>query len=308
MVRGGLFLILFFPVHWCLADDIYIRLRPEVTLEHSNIYLRDIASVTTSSDDHQKIEKLLAEQIAKMGIHESTMRLSRHDVESIISKHRPDLRESIIFGGAESVSVQGRQAVSLAPEMDSLATWVMQRVGPQLGAVELTVMTKNTEFHDVPMGAVEKRPLFEQTRRSGQDIHIPILVSVDGRVYAKPVLHFRLQPIHGAAALDRTVFPLVSASHATTKIASSLTGAAMDGVTHTDDSDLPGKKSFLITKNQLVRIVVQDGVIRIESDGISLANANVGDEVKVRRGDNPDVLVGHVSGPNTVVVGDDQDV
>ena len=95
-----LLLISLTSVNWCFADDIYIRLKPELTMDHSDVYLRDIVSSITSNIQQRQIDRLLAERVTKLSSHEDPIKLSRKDIELLFSKMSRNWQRHR-FGGAE---------------------------------------------------------------------------------------------------------------------------------------------------------------------------------------------------------------
>lgn len=305
MIRLCLWLLLISPWQWAIAGDVYVRIKSEVTLDHLNVYLGDVATVTADTTDRQMPERLLREPVAHLATLAIPTRIGKQEIEQSLLKRKLDGREDFVFGGPDFIVVYGkRQTISLMPQLDYMANWLAERLSIQLEVVNLTLMTNNVKLTDVPMGKVEQRALFEQIRLSGNDIRIPLSVSVDGHIYAKPIIQFRLDTKHARSDSERPARLTQSVNNAVVRPV--VQSQAVADVYAASQISLV-KKNFLIKKGQHVRIVVQEGSIQIESEGVAMMDADVGDMVKVRRIDGKDMLIGRVLGSDTVVIGNDAD-
>lgn len=279
----------------CFADDIYIRLKPKVTVNHLNISLKEIATVTVNSSNPAMLDRLILKPVVHLSSLVNPVKLTRQQIENSLTQAGLKDAAVISWGGVDSILIYGKsQVVDLSPWMRSVADSMSQKNGTQTDFKLMNVY----ESVEVPMGKVEPRANLEKVRRYGDEIQIPFSIFVDGKLSATRTAHLKMQATNllTGDALNRN------------KDLQKVSSAQLPYMPGSSDqlvelSSNEQNKSFLIKKNQHVRILVQDAAVEIESEGVSLSSANVGDEIKVRRMSSQDVLIGRAIEPNVVVVG-----
>lgn len=293
MMRKGLILLLASFSPWCLAEDVYVHLKPQVTLDHLDVKLGDVASIMTDTDNSRTLQRLIHMPIAKLDSLAVPVSLTRERIDQQLLKLLPELHESISWGGVTAVSIDGKkQAIDLEPYMDQLAAGLMEKITPRWGNVEMTLMNNRMEWMDAPMGKVSIQPHMQQIQWTGRDIRIPLSISVDGRFYTKPIVHFKVRPVKDTGFSD--------AFNSNVQSNNENGGLATNTITPRPSPE----KSTLVKKNQPIRIMAQAGTIQIESAGIALSDGIAGEQLTVRRVGANDTLIGRVSEDGAVIVGD----
>lgn len=293
VIRESLIFLLVSFSPWCFAEDVYIHLKPQVTLDHLDVKLGDVASITTDTDNSRTLKRLVHVPLAKFDSLAVPVSLTREQIEQQLLKLLPELHENISWGGVTAVSIDGKkQAIDLEPYIDQLAAGLIGKITPRLGNVELTLMNNKMESMGAPMGKVRLQPHMQQTQWIGGDIRIPLSIFVDERFYTKPIVHFKVRPVKGTGFSDAS--------------GSNVQSSNGDGdlATKTIASHRNPEKSALVKKNQPILIMAQAGAIQIESAGIALSDGFAGDQLRVRRVGENDTLIGRVSGDGAVIVGD----
>lgn len=261
------------------------------------VRLSDIAAITEDSNE-KVLERTLA-QVVVAHLGDTTARtLTREDIERTLFRSNPTLQDSVVWGGADLVVIRsGVQSVDLTQKIDQLADQVLQILGTRLGPVELTLVSRHADKLEVPAVAkIEEILAIEKAAWAAREVRVPVQIFVDGKKYTETMVKFRWRAKQGQQRVSQEIVYNDSKPGAADNpllTVASLQPQAAENV------------KFLIQKGQRVRLIMHDGDIDIESEGVAISSANIGDLVKVRREDGSDLLVGRVSGPDTVIVGSD---
>lgn len=283
----------------CLAQGIYLRLKSEAVVTLPTVRLSDVAAITENSGEPGLEQKLAHIVVAYFG-DTASKTLTRQDIERTLFRNSPALQDSVAWGGADFVTIRGgAQSIDLTKKIDQLANQVIEVLESHWGTVELTLVNRPAGKLEVPAVAkVEEILSIEKAVWTANEIRVPIQIFVEGKKYTETMVKFRWR---ARQELQRVSQEIVGKD--------AKPGAA--------DNPLPSVVSlqpqtvenvkFLIQKGQRVHLIIHEGHIDIESEGVAVSGANMGELVKVRRGDGSDLLVGRVRGPDTVVVGSDVD-
>lgn len=259
-------------------------MKPVAILDHLDVKLEDVASVTTNSDSSPG-QKLLLASITHLDSLAAPAKLKREDINQRLLKYLPQ-RDNIVWGGATTTSIYGKkQVINLQPPIDQLAGELISTMSPQLGSFELTLVNQKLELVNAPMGLIRFRPDIRLLQWTANDFHIPLSVFVDDKLYAKPIVHFK---IHSAPTL-----------------AFRAESSPIQGQILPMNTSPSPTKEVLVKKDQPIRIMAKTGTIQIESSGIALADGKAGDRLTIHRNGTTDTLIGRVSQNGTVIVGDE---
>lgn len=252
MLRTGLSALAFIGIAIgtdCRAERVFINLRPQAEVDRAEVRLTDIAEIATRNSN--VAEQLGSTVVFKCPSLASLCRLGKSDVVAVTQARAQQLGANLIWGSNEGVTVRGRmRPLSLMPAADRAAIRILQQMDQ--GYPLAVSIQEGPGSIDVPPGIAEFRPEFDQMRWVGSAIELPIHVLVDGASVAKPVIRY---------ALRRSFVSAPPEELATERL--------------TSDS--------AVAKNKKVRLLIGSGPVRIEAEGIALADADLGGTVRVRR-------------------------
>lgn len=283
----------------CLAQDIYLRLKPEVEAVLPTVRLGDVAVITQGTRTPALEQKLAGVVVANFGDTPSKI-LTRQNIEETLSRSYPALQGGIVWGGADQIVIRGGvRSINLTKKIDQLAYQIIRMLGPHTGTVELTLVSPQLDKLEVPaIAKIDEVLAIEKTTWSSNEVRVPIQIFMNGQKYTETMVKFRWRVQQGQQRISQEV------AHKTSKPGAA--NSPLDPAVSLQPQMVENVK-FLIQKGQRVHLIMHDGDIDIESEGIAISNANIDDLVKVRRESSSDLFVGRVSGPSTVIVGSDVD-
>lgn len=281
--------------HAC-AEEAFVRLRQHVSLDSVVVQLGDVAEITTGLPE--TTARLRAIEIARLKSLVKPVRLARAEVDALLARQRGFSRGSIAWGGSSEVVISGRLGhVDLTPGLDAAAKLLMEKYGQRRGVV-IRVVDGGGEVL-APPGPVNIRPEMASLRRLGRSIELPLVVEVDGVRVARPQIRFEISWDTFDSPMPEVVLRKSSVLELPPDLSARAPGIDVRRpVGALDDGDL------LIKKDQSVRILVEAGAVRLESDGIALADARHGDMVKVKRSSGNNEIPARVIGRGLVLVGE----
>ena len=296
MPKFFLLLLVFFS-QFSLAEDIYIELMPEATIDRHDVHLSDIAKLT-SNDLNLKasLSKLVIVKLDSLGI---PFKISKIEIEKVTQERMHMLSGSIVWSNAEFCLVRPElHPVDLSRGVDITAMTLMKNV--KVKGVELLSTDTQLPLVAAPRVKIEQRPNFQEARMMGSNITIPLYVFADNRLIAKPALHFRFREVK-PNAIQSVGYTFASKEEV---YASNLEDSEVDDA-KTDAEYIMTpvkKKQFLIQKNQHVKLLIKSGMLEVESQGIAMSNAYLGDQVKVRKLSGSEVLFGRAQEAGVIVL------
>lgn len=263
--------------------EVFVALRPTATVEGRVVRLGDVAAVTTRGASEQG--KYLSIEVSRLASLASPARVTREDIVRRVNTDHPELSGRLVWGGSNEVLVSGKpQRVDLETATNAAATYLMGRLGGG-DLISLRLLDSQTAI-EVPPGNVRSRPDMQAATRSGAVVEVPVIVEVDGVLAARPVLRFAVSrsPRAGNQAAAE------SATMPTTEQRGSPAA----------DTDMT--KPYLVSRQQKVTVLLESDGMRIESEGIALADARMGEQVRVRRTSGNVELAGRAIRQGVVLV------
>lgn len=261
--------------------------------------LGDVAVITQGTRTPALEQKLAGVVVANFGDTPSKI-LTRQNIEETLSRSYPALQGGIVWGGADQIVIRGGvRSINLTKKIDQLAYQIIRMLGPHTGTVELTLVSPQLDKLEVPaIAKIDEVLAIEKTTWSSNEVRVPIQIFMNGQKYTETMVKFRWRVQQGQQRISQEV------AHKTSKPGAA--NSPLDPAVSLQPQMVENVK-FLIQKGQRVHLIMHDGDIDIESEGIAISNANIDDLVKVRRESSSDLFVGRVSGPSTVIVGSDVD-
>jgi len=253
----------------CLAESVFVNLRHEAEIDNVKVRLSDIAEIITQNGS-------VAEQLGSAVVYECASfappcRLTKRDAMASTLAQARQLGADVIWGSNEVVTVRGRmRTLSLSPAIDQAAIRILQRIANG-HPLALKVMEGPTLI-EAPPGKVDFKPEFERIRWVDGNIELPINVRVNGSSVAKPIVRY---------ALQRNLISASAEQGDDKQQHFKRTAGSMVNVQ--GDSMVQNSESSPIIKNRKVRLLVDSGTVRIETEGVALENASIGESVVVRR-------------------------
>lgn len=283
----------------CRAETVFVNLRPEAEVGHSEVKLSDIAEVV--SRDATAADQLGRSFVDKCPSLALPCRLERSRLAPAIETRAAQMGARLVWGANESVALKGRMApLPLSSAIDHGAIRILQRMDQ---GYPLAVNVKDApDSIDAPPGAAEFRPDFNEMRRIGAVIELPINVLVDGVSVARPIIRYGLR--HGFASGKPELPRPVAASSRQDKPA--LLQRPWQGTAGAFQDDRHASEgpagNVLVAKNRKVRLLIDSGPVRVEAEGIALADAGPGGTVDIRRANGLADIRGRVIDHGTVLV------
>lgn len=283
MIRYLLIALLMYSAT-CEAEDIYVQLKKEVELTHLEVQLGDIAEVISNNPGTvQSITRLPVLQLKSVVV---PVKLNKVKIQELLDKKASTIGYSFIWGSEDTVLLTGaKRMIDLSAGADKAASWILENIQSNSGKAVVVPLHK-LELNNMPIGQVEQQPIFSEVRQLLNKVSIPLEVFVDGVLVAKPTLSFK---VNGNLAMS---------NHA----GKNLTEWQEDSISV--KNNLPSAsnpvESYMVQKDQKVQVMLDVGLMHIESGGIALSNGNKGDEVIVQRIDNNELFTGVVSAPGVI--------
>jgi len=267
-----------------------VQLKKEVVLDGLKVRLGDIAEVV--SNDPKTSASISRLPVTELKTLLTPAKLDKAEVQKVLNNKTSNMEYSFVWGSEDSVSIIGKKrSIDLSEGADKAASWIL---GNQSES-EIVALSQ-LRLTDMPMGKVEQRPNFINARRSLDKVFIPLEVFVDGILIAKPVLQFKVN----GSQTRRDDSLIISHEN---KIQPSSSGDFTPKETDSKSTS-SSPEAYVVKKDQKVQVVMELGLMHIESEGIALSSGNTGDEVTVQRIDNNELFIGVVSAPGIVTAGD----
>jgi len=272
------------------SDEVYLNLQSRMQADHVMISLKDMASVVAD------VETPWAQQaIFNIGNLSQPNRLSRVEIEDLLLKQYSWLRGKIVWGGASSILIEGRKhAQSLDAGVAQAQQWLEQTMEGQTGRKSEYRLVNKMSLLELPAGKVSQQPMVERVRFIGHRAEMPLYIFVDQRLIAKRNLQFELRPPSGGRELESL---LTDKDNGKLSVPTD-----KELVANNEIPVVPAGSKLLISKNQLVKVLMQHGPIQIESEGRAQSDAESGTSVMVQRLDSPDMFMAQVLQPGIVTV------
>ncbi|MCB5191875.1 flagella basal body P-ring formation protein FlgA [Methylobacillus arboreus] len=262
------------------GDEVYIELRRQATVDRPDVAVQEIANVIADDPGKRDIEglRLKLETLA------ASQRLAREDIESALVKRFAWLRGKIAWGGATHVEIFARKRkVSLENGIAQARQWLQDEVSSNYEyPVEYRLTSKNLDI-DMPAGKVSQLPATQEFKMTGNRMELPLDIYVDEQWVARRQLQFALHPLRSV--------------NKTESIQGQSSPVALD---KHETAELLHQAG--VSKHQVVKVLMHQGSINIETEGQAERDAKVGETLMVKRLDGPELFLAQVVEPGTVMV------
>lgn len=269
-------------IRFCLAmlcvslahagESAFVELRSEALVEQAGVLLRDIARI--ASRDPAVAERLGSLPVGRCASLAGDCRLDADMIVPEVEAHASETGVRLVWGANRSVAVSGRpRQVSLVAAIERGAAWAVQAYGQGV-PVFVDVVEAQTTL-SVPRGVTSVTPEIGRVRRVGAVLEMPVRVVVDGVEVARPVVRYMVR-----RSADGT-----GDTGAGSRIASMASDTRM-----------------AVAKDQRVRLLIDAGPVRVETEGVALGDARVGGTVRVRRSNGLAAVTGRAVDLGTVQV------
>lgn len=263
------------------ADEVYIELRRQATVDRPDVAVQEIASVTAADPVKRDIEGMRLKLKSSLA---ASQRLDREDVEAALVKRFAWLRGKVAWGGASHVEILARKRkISLENGIAQARRWLQDEVGSKYEyPVEYRLTSKNLDM-DVPAGKVSQLPAIQEFRMTGNRMELPLDIYVDDQWVARRQLQFALHPLRSVSKGESTQSqpsPVALDKHETVELLSQVG----------------------VSKHQVVKVLMHQGSINIETEGQAERDAKVGETLMVKRLDGPELFLAQVVEPGIVMV------
>lgn len=269
-------------IRFCLAmlcasvahagESVFVELRSEAVVEQASVLLRDIARVV--SRDPAVAERFGSLPVGRCASLAGDCRLDADLIVPEVEARAAEAGVRLVWGANRSVAVSGKpRQVSLAAAIERGAAWAVQTYGQ--GAPVFVDVVETQTILSVPHGVVSVTPEIGRVRRAGAVLEMPVRVAVDGVEVAQPVVRY---------VVRRSVDGSGDA------------GAGSSAASIANDARMA------VAKDQRVRLLIDAGPVRVETEGVAMGDARVGGTVKVRRSNGLAALTGRAVDLGTVQV------
>lgn len=279
----------------CRAESVFVNLLPEAQVDRPEIRLADIARMV--GRDPAAAEGLGSAVVATCPTLARPCRLEKARLLPALQAHAAKQGSTLLWGANETVTVTGRRRqLPLAPAIEQAAARILQPMDP---AHPLALEIKEAPVSiDAPPGPAEFRPEFDQMRRFGTMIELPITVLVDGVSVARPLVRYGLRRVGTVVATDS---PAWSADRPEQRQARQR--QAPGGVSTPSQQEEHGSGGDVaVARNKKVRLLIASGPVQVETEGTALSDAALGTLVDVRRANGLADIRGRAVDRATVLV------
>jgi len=289
-----LFLALLNLLGFSLARaDVFISLRDSAEVDQAAIRLSDIAEITAKyPEEREYLGGLIVAHCPNLT---ALCHLHMNDI-AVALQSQSGIR--VFWGGNETVAVRGRKhSFSLLPAIESVAIRLV-RAMDQGQPLSVGTDGRLTSVN-VPPGTVDVRPDFKYLRWVRDSIELPLDVVVEGGYAIRPIIVFTVQRQRSI----QSATPTTPDSRKELKAVSSSSRYSQKERQESDAAlNTNSLSRTLVGRNKEVRIRLVGGPVEIETDGIALADAGLGEYVNVRRTNGPGGFRGRVVERGVVVV------
>jgi flagella basal body P-ring formation protein FlgA len=298
--------------------------RPRVVLQRT----AEVGTATYSLDaiaNIQAADRGLRERLGALVIGKAPhvgqeQELPREQIERRVEHAEPTLRRALQWSGAPSVSIRTKaQKLSANHLTEAAAVAVFAVFGKQFKPLELRRVSALDDIA-VPAGKVELRPRLQERSAITKRISVSMEIRVAGNSYRvlplwfsvkafQPVLvarsskragdllrreDFVSQPLDVAALAS---VPVAAREHLTGDLRLKFPLDAGDPLLRSQVEQRP-----LVVRHQAVAVKVSEGAIVVEATGVALADAHLGDLVKVENPASKQQFLATVVADGTVAI------
>lgn len=265
-------------------SDVFVTLRPAAEVKHRTVLLGDVATIAVRIPAEQ--QEWSALEIARPESFATPVHLTRAAIADRLASLRPEWRGRLYWGGSEEVVVSGQsQQFDLEPAVSKAAIFLLERLGGK-DRVTLRVEEGSGKI-SIPFGVVHCRPDLQAANFLGAYAEVPLLLDVDGKPVTRQLVRF---------AVLRAPRRAAQAESGVQVQATDVPDAGAQVQVHASP--------YLVARQKPVTLLLDMEGIRIESEGIALDNARLGDVVRVRRANGNAELAGKVVREGVVQVGE----
>ncbi|MGY1490781.1 flagella basal body P-ring formation protein FlgA [Methylobacillus pratensis] len=262
------------------ADEVYIELRRQATVERPEVAVQEIANVVAADPGKRDIEGLRL----KLESMVASQRLAREDIEAALVKRFSWWRGKVAWGGASHVEIVAKKRkISLDSGIAQARQWLQDEVGSKYEyPVEYRLTSRSVDI-DVPAGKVSQLPATQEFRMTGNRMELPLDIYVDDQWVARCQLQFALSPLRPVNRLE--------------SLQGQPSPLALDKREPVELLHQVG-----VSKHQIVKVLMHQGSINIETEGQAERDAKVGETLMVKRLDGPELFLAQVVEPGIVMV------
>lgn len=234
------------------AGTAFVRMEPSVLLDRVEVRLADVASVSSS-------DALLAQQLSNLVVVRLSsiavpVRIRRADAETAVRVALPEQAHAVLWGGSDETDTRGRPIRrDLTMAVDDAARLLFRRFGHGR-VVELHLATTPGAL-ELPPGRFEARPDLDAAVLIGACLDVPLRTYVDGVPMAVAYARFNIRSLHQDA----------------------------QGAIGSRQAAARGAEAVVVRRDQTVRLLVDSGGLRVETEGVALNDAAIGAPVRIRR-------------------------
>jgi flagella basal body P-ring formation protein FlgA len=295
-----------------------IRLLPRADVGKPFFALGDIADIESADGNlQQRLAVLRIGQSPRMGYR---LTVPRSAVEDAVGRDLPSLRHALRWTGAQRVIVHGGgQPVSGGQITEIASRKAYEVMRPAYQALELRPVIKLDDL-SVPLGEVSLAARLDRVNGATKRLCVPVELSVDGQAYRIVQVWFSVRAMQKVwvAKHDRAPGEWLQQSDFVSELrdVASLTSAPVS----TRDQPLRTLRlrqrieagAVLLStqvearpavlRNEPVAVKLVSGGISIETSGVALDDARVGQYVRVRNSASGEAFSGRVVDEHSVVI------
>jgi Chaperone for flagella basal body P-ring formation len=262
----------------CNAETVFIGLKSDITLDHREIRLGELAEVVSSNP--QTVESLSGMVVARLSNLLVPQTIDQAAISNEILAHQTVANLSVIWGSNHSVRVSGRlQPVSLRAAADAGSLYLLQSF-PK-GVAATISLIEPLDAIEVPPGQLAVVPRFKDIRRIANRFDLPVDIIVDKVSLTTALIRYRLTG------------------------GDSLSGGDAMSTKNSRVNDVNDQNTG-VRRGQKVQVVYLAGAVQLESEGVALADAIKGEKVSVRLSGSGAQISGRVSQGQVVKVEEPQ--
>jgi len=295
-----------------------IRLLPRAEVATRYFTLSDVADIESANSELQ--QRLTALRIGQSPRTGYRVTIARAAVEDAVSRGLPALRGALRWSGAARVDVHaGGQRVSFERVADIAASAALEAMRPAYQGLDLQPVGKLEDL-SVPQGSVGLAPRVDHLKSATRRWCVPVDLTIDGQAYRTIYVWFSVramqkvwvarQPraageplqeadfrsdVHDVAALSSAPVNLHAEPLRTLRLR-----RPIDAGRPLLSAQVETRPAVL--RNEPVAVKLISGAISIETNGVALDDARVGQYVRVRNSASGEAFSARVVAQQSVVI------
>lgn len=297
------------PASALASEPVRIALKEEAMITGSSVRLGDVAMVSAADREmRETFEAMRIESAPRVGYVD---RLSRQQIEQMLHSRLPPMGSKLEWSGAGAVMIRTAAHLADTAALAAIAQhYLIDELGRHFDGVEAELVAPLADF-EVPMGVLRFRPRPVDVAHVAARQPVWIDVLVDDVVYRSVVVPFQLR-LRRAVQVARRDLPegaMVSAADFDTRteevsdiVQRVLPASDLRGTMRVKQRIASGEvvmrrqlaEEGTIQRGDVVKLVLADGGMRVETRAIAQQQAVLGQELKVRPDRGIDTVSGRV--------------